>query len=93
MQLYDHKRNQKIHNFFGYKIKNIKFIKFEIKKNYLNNLKKVVKDKDYIINCIGIIKPYINENSLTSIENAIKVNSNFPHILNSYKEKNVKFIK
>ncbi len=84
------KEIRKIENYFDYKIKNIKFSKFEIKKNYLNNLKKVVKDKDYIINCIGIIKPYINENSFTSIENAINVNSNFPHILNSHKNKNCK---
>ena len=84
------KEIKRIQIYLDYKIKNIKFIKFEIKKNYINNLKKVVKDKDYIINCIGIIKPYINENSFTSIENAISVNSNFPHILNFNKNKNCK---
>lgn len=84
------KEIKRIQTYFDYKIKNIKFIKFEIKKNYINNLKKVIKDKDYIINCIGIIKPYINENSFTSIENAINVNSNFPHILNFNKNKNCK---
>lgn len=84
------KEIKRIQTYFDYKIKNIKFIKFEIKRNYINNLKKVVKDKDYIINCIGIIKPYINENSFTSIENAISVNSNFPHILNFNKNKNCK---
>tara|TARA_B100000989_G_scaffold72938_1_gene51228 strand:- start:5040 stop:5945 length:906 start_codon:yes stop_codon:yes gene_type:complete len=84
------KEIKRIQTYFDYKIKNIKFIKFEIKRNYINNLKKVVKDKDYIINCIGIIKPYINENSFTSIEDAISVNSNFPHILNFNKNKNCK---
>lgn len=84
------KEIKRIQIYLDYKIKNIKFIKFEIKKNYINNLKKVVKDKDYIINCIGIIKPYINENNFMSIENAISVNSNFPHILNFNKNKNCK---
>jgi dTDP-4-dehydrorhamnose reductase len=32
---------------------------------------------DWIINCIGIIKPYISENA----EEAIRVNSLFPHVL------------
>ena len=84
------KEIKRIQTYFDYEIKNIKFIKFQIKKNYINNLKKVVKSKDYIINCIGVIKPYINENSFTSIENAISINSNFPHILNSNKNKNCK---
>ena len=84
------KEIKRIQTYFDYKIKNIKFIKFQIKKNYINNLKKVVKGKNYIINCIGVIKPYINENSFTSIESAIIINSNFPHILNANKNKNCK---
>jgi len=34
---------------------------------------------DYIINCIGIIKPYIKESDLKSISEAIRINSIFPH--------------
>lgn len=79
-----------IENYLGYKVSNVKFHLFNIKNNYQKNLKKIIKDKKYIINCIGIIKPYIDENSLSSIENAIRVNSNFPHILNKYKTKNTK---
>jgi dTDP-4-dehydrorhamnose reductase len=33
---------------------------------------------DWIINCIGIIKPYINESDSISILNAININSIFP---------------
>ena len=33
---------------------------------------------NWIINCIGIIKPHINEASTDSIQNAIKINSQFP---------------
>lgn len=38
---------------------------------------------DWIINCIGIIKPHINENSVESISNAINVNAIFPAKLSS----------
>jgi len=38
---------------------------------------------DWIVNCIGIIKPHINENSVESISNAINVNSIFPAKLSS----------
>ncbi len=36
---------------------------------------------DFVINCIGTIKPRINENSMTSIQEAIEINSLFPHKL------------
>lgn len=36
---------------------------------------------NWIINCIGIIKPHIDERVPSSIENAIKVNSEFPILL------------
>lgn len=35
----------------------------------------------YAINCIGIIKPLIDETSRKSVEQAIRVNSMFPHLL------------
>jgi len=39
---------------------------------------------DYVINCIGIIKPFM----LPDIVNAIKINSIFPHILTKWCESN-----
>ena len=36
---------------------------------------------DFIINCIGIIKPEINESIESSVENAISINSIFPRTL------------
>ncbi len=60
----------------------INFIKFDIKNYKDNYLKKITYNKNFIINCAGIIKPYINENDIKSIKNAIYVNSIFPHHLN-----------
>ena len=38
---------------------------------------------DYVINCIGVIKPYISEDSATSRERALLVNSVFPYALDA----------
>ena len=57
--------------------KNVSFIKFDINKSSKFNY----SNYDYIINCIGVIKPFINENNQDSIKNAIKINSLFPHEL------------
>lgn len=67
---------------------NIHWIKFKIEKEYFRKLKTIVKNKDFIINCIGTIKPYIQENNAISVENAIRINSIFPHKL--YSAKNTK---
>lgn len=48
--------------------------------NNIENLILEVKP-DYIINCIGIIKPYCHESNRAGIEKAIKVNALFPHLL------------
>jgi len=57
--------------------KNVIFIKFDINKSSKFNY----SNYDYVVNCIGVIKPFINENNQDSIKNAIKINSLFPHDL------------
>lgn len=42
---------------------------------------------NWIINCIGIIKPHIDEKVSSSIENAIQINSEFPVLLANAAEK------
>ena len=36
---------------------------------------------DWIINCIGVIKPHIKEDSAPSVSNAIQINGLFPHAI------------
>ena len=79
-----------IQRYLDCSISNIKFYKFKIEGSYKSKLKKITKDKQYIINCIGIIKPYINEENHLSIENALQINSNFPHVLKNCVTKKVK---
>ena len=63
--------------------KNLKLnhIKFDINKDDLELINKA--SFDYIINCAGIIKPFIDENSNNSVLNALKVNSVFPRELSN----------
>lgn len=42
---------------------------------------KFLKDFDYIINCIGIIKPYCQDDDVHGVFRAIKINALFPHKL------------
>ena len=53
--------------------KNTKFIKFDIEKDGLSSKFKK-KNYDVIINCAGVIKPYIKANDSLSINRAIKIN-------------------
>ena len=41
----------------------------------------ILRGHDYAINCIGLIKPRIDETDPASVRNAIQVNSLFPHHL------------
>lgn len=71
------------------KCKNTKFIKFDATKS--ETLIKYKNKFHYVINCIGIIKPHIDEKDPVSICNAILVNSilpfNLSKIFNSKKTK------
>lgn len=63
-------------NFFYFSISNnIKTIRDDLE--FFLRSKKI----DFVINCIGITKPYIDENSLHSMQNALIVNSIFPIVL------------
>ena len=49
----------------------------------LNQVRTLVSEiePDYVVNCIGIIKPHISESDSTSIRRAISINSDFPIFL------------
>tara|TARA_B100000989_G_scaffold125527_1_gene93075 strand:- start:16680 stop:17582 length:903 start_codon:yes stop_codon:yes gene_type:complete len=70
-----------VKKYIGEKKNSIKFLKFQINKNYKKKLKNMLSGYDFVINCIGIIKPYIKDSDPKSVENALIVNSLFPHYL------------
>jgi len=78
-------RNKKDVNFINKK--KIQLIKFNAKNP--KNLGKY--NFDFVINCIGIIKPYIIENDSDSVLQAININSIFPwKLANIFKNKKTK---
>ena len=66
--------------------------KFDVTKDSLEILINEI-NPDFLINCIGIIKPEINEDNKESIEKAININTYFPlKISQLAKNKNFKYI-
>ena len=50
-------------------------------------IEKVLEGVEWVINCIGIIKPYIHDDNAIETERAISVNALFPHLLAKAVEK------
>jgi dTDP-4-dehydrorhamnose reductase len=44
-------------------------------------IQKVINGAEWVINCIGVIKPYIHDDNAAEIERALRVNAVFPHLL------------
>ena len=66
--------------------------KFDVSKDPLEILINEI-NPDFLINCIGIIKPEINEDNKESIEKAININTYFPLKISQLpKNKNFKYI-
>ena len=80
----------KIKKYLNSDISKIKFYNLDIKGSYKSKLKKIVSKKNFVVNCIGVIKPYIVDNDNKSLQNALNVNSIFPHILKTCVKKDVK---
>ncbi|MFC1984226.1 SDR family oxidoreductase [Chloroflexota bacterium] len=59
----------------AYNVESITRREFNIAEENIKNLDSVVKSLDFVVNCVGIIKPRIAE---TPIEEVLKVNSIFP---------------
>ena len=73
---------------------NEKVFNFDLTGEYKKNLKKIFSnDFDYLINCIGLIKPKIDEFDSNSVSETIKKNSNDPlELQNLCNEVNMRYI-
>jgi len=60
--------------------------KFDVEADSISEFIDAMKP-DWIINCIGIIKPHIKEESANSVFRAIQVNSIFPYLLSNASNK------
>ncbi len=64
------------------KLDNSNWIKFDVN-DYLSSVEdySFLSDYDWIVNCIGITKPFCKDDNPAQIQNAINVNSLFPNLL------------
>jgi len=83
--VFDYFLNNKIYEVYGTTRK-----EFDVENNNYDIIEEIYPD--YIINCIGMIKPYIDENNIDSIKRAIDINSIFPLKLKDTTDKNIKVI-
>lgn len=47
----------------------------------INDIVNVLSDAKWVVNAIGVIKPYINDDNAAQVERAVTVNALFPHRL------------
>ncbi len=63
------------------KMPNAKLEVIDVSDTKVEDLVKAIGNNKWIINCIGIIKPYIHDDNFAEVLRATKVNSVFPHYL------------
>lgn len=67
---------------FDKSMKNIDWKVFDAESEHSKNrLREIINNANYLINCVGIIKPYAKDDDPNHIKRAIKVNSLLPYIL------------
>lgn len=61
---------------------------------FLSDQKKFsfLRSYDFIINCIGVIKPYCKDDDMPGVRNAIEINALFPHVLQKFVHPSQKII-
>lgn len=76
-------RNHKDGKLLKNKYPKVDFRKLDVEKASLKGMMDVTRDADWLINAIGITKPYIHDDNPEEVQKAILVNSFFPHLLAS----------
>ncbi|MBI4450209.1 sugar nucleotide-binding protein, partial [Candidatus Uhrbacteria bacterium] len=58
-------------------------VPFDARKDIARQLEPLLTSRgvDYIVNCVGITKPYCHDDNQQEVENAIAINAAFPHTL------------
>ncbi len=59
----------------------VDFRVLDVENTSVENIKEVVADAKWVVNAIGVIKPYIHDDNVEESERAIRINSLFPYNL------------
>ena len=73
----DHKALRSLKN----KYPKVEFRKLNVEKTSLQGILKAIKGADWVVNAIGVTKPYIHDDNTNEIYRAVYVNAVFPHLL------------
>ncbi len=73
--------NQKDAKLLKDKYPGVDFRKFDAEKASLKNVGELISGAKWLINTIGVIKPYIHDDSARETHRAIHVNASFPYLL------------
>lgn len=65
----------------------LEFRELDAEKANINEIAKSIEGANWVVNAIGIIKPYIHDDNAQEVERATRVNSLFPHLLAKAAEK------
>lgn len=68
-------------------VKNVDYRKIDAESTDVNEIAAAIKGADWVVNAIGIIKPYIHDDNPAEVERATRVNALFPHLLSKAADK------
>lgn len=80
-------RDQKVGKLLKDQYTKVDFRRFDAEKANPKSILDVIKSVEWVINAIGINKPYIHDDNAGEIERAILVNARFPYLLASAAKK------
>ncbi len=61
--------------------KSVEFRELDVEHADVKKLESALKGAKYVVNAIGIIKPYIHDDNAAEVERAVRINALFPHML------------
>ena len=59
----------------------VTFCGFDVEKTTLKGISKVIDSANWVINAIGVIKPYIHDDNAHEVRRALYINAQFPYLL------------
>lgn len=74
-------RDSKLHPFCASTFPTVEWLDLDAATASVDALAVMLEGVDWVVNCIGVIKPYIKDDDPAQVERAIRVNGLFPHAL------------
>jgi dTDP-4-dehydrorhamnose reductase len=81
-------RSEKEAQPFIKKYPQVEFRMLDAETTSIEDIAKAINGTQWVVNAIGIIKPYIHDDNPQEVERAIRVNALFPHLLAKAAQKN-----